>query len=506
MHPNAIVRILRGCSRVVLLLASAYYLAVVIVLAVLRIPYKFELERVEGSIVDQIARVLHGLPIFVEPSLEQIAYLYTPLYYYVSALASSILGLGFTAPRLITFASTLGCLGLSYLLVFRETKSRVCAFVSVGLFSATFRIGGAWFDLARVDMLYVFLAFLGLFLTRVTRRPWGQAWAGVAFFLAFFTKQPAAFIAVAAAIYPASYLRGWARISMLSTFCVLAIASTWLMDQLTGGWYWYYVVHLGSLHEMREGVLFQFWTRDLMGTMSIPCLLSCVVFWPRGTPEEKERAAFFGLWFLGACAASWSARLHTGGYINTVIPAYLAVCVAGTLGLHRMSRYYFDGHDNLSVPSIRGHAVSVAVIGLLMAHFVASYYNPLTQLPSRDDERGGEKLLRVIQSFPGEVYLADHGFLHTMAGKGTYAQGLTVWDILRADGDIQQGRLATEIREALALRRFDAIILDDEQWFEELDLDRHYRLAGRVFAPEEAHVFYPVTGGHTRPDYLFVPR
>ena len=71
-------------------------------LAALRVTYPFELEWQEGGMLDHVLRVLAGQPLYVEPSLEFIAFPYTPLYFHVSALACKVLGVGLPALRVVS--------------------------------------------------------------------------------------------------------------------------------------------------------------------------------------------------------------------------------------------------------------------------------------------------------------------------------------------------------------------------------------------------------------------
>ena len=69
-------------------MAAAAYMLLYAGLAVFRVPYPFELEWLEGSVVDVVHRLLLGQKIYVEPSVEFASHAYTPLYFYVSAAAS----------------------------------------------------------------------------------------------------------------------------------------------------------------------------------------------------------------------------------------------------------------------------------------------------------------------------------------------------------------------------------------------------------------------------------
>ena len=58
-----------------------------IIIALIRIRYPFELEWIEGALVDHVNWLLTGHKLYVQPSLDFVPYFYTPLYFY--ALSSS---------------------------------------------------------------------------------------------------------------------------------------------------------------------------------------------------------------------------------------------------------------------------------------------------------------------------------------------------------------------------------------------------------------------------------
>src|SRR5262249_43811627 len=153
--------------RIATVMAAAYmmmYLAV----AILRFRYPFELEWLEGATRDHVRRVLTGAPLYARPSLDFVAFTYPPLYYYLAPLGLRMGVSGFVAMRVVSIAASAGSLVLIYMLVRAESGHRI-AFVSAGLFAATYALSGAWLDLGRVDSLYLCLALAtGVVLVRAS--------------------------------------------------------------------------------------------------------------------------------------------------------------------------------------------------------------------------------------------------------------------------------------------------------------------------------------------------
>ncbi len=148
------------------LLGAVIYVVMFIAVALLRIGYPYELDWMEGMGVDHVQRILDGKSLYVPPSIDFVPSIYTPLYYYTAALPAAILGNGPVPLRLVTIAATLGCLALIFSFVRRETGSRYAAMIAAGLFAGTYYLCESRFDVARVDMLFVFFLLCAVWLLR----------------------------------------------------------------------------------------------------------------------------------------------------------------------------------------------------------------------------------------------------------------------------------------------------------------------------------------------------
>src|SRR5690606_7908479 len=79
----------------VVVLLAAWPIVAFVGIAASRIGYPFDLEWMESGVIDHVRVVLSGEPLYREPSLEFTPYIYTPGYYYASALVSSVAGVGY---------------------------------------------------------------------------------------------------------------------------------------------------------------------------------------------------------------------------------------------------------------------------------------------------------------------------------------------------------------------------------------------------------------------------
>jgi len=166
-----------------------YYFVIVIYITFCRIRYPFSLEFVEGDTLIQVYRILQGKLLYAQPSFQYIAMNYPPLYFYVSSFFARLIGFGFFPLRLVSFVSSLGCISVIYLICRKEGTGILPALIASGFFASTYKLGGAWFDIARVDMLAVFLVLLAVYLTRIQSLA-AYIIAGIVFGLSCLTNKP----------------------------------------------------------------------------------------------------------------------------------------------------------------------------------------------------------------------------------------------------------------------------------------------------------------------------
>lgn len=258
-----------------LLSVAILYVAVYLFVAVSRIRYPFVLEWIEGGMLSEVKRILAGEKLYVKPSLNFITFIYAPLYFYVSAFAAKILGEGFMPLRFVSLLSSFGCFSVIYFFVRRETGSAFPAVLSSCLFSATFLIGGSWFDIAKSDSLFMLLLLISLYFIRFGTSAKSYILAGVFISLSFLTKQTALVIFLPLALYCVYHNRRYAFL-FIGTTAILIGGSTLLLNYIHDGWYYYYVFALPGqrpdpfLKEMYLG----FWFEDLMTPLPIACVMA----------------------------------------------------------------------------------------------------------------------------------------------------------------------------------------------------------------------------------------
>lgn len=466
-------------------------LARLAVIVLQRVAYPFELEWMEGSMVDHVGRVLRGEPIYVAPSLAFAPYLYTPLFYYVSAGVALVTGLSPFPLRLVSVTASLVCFGLLYVLARRETGSRAAGVLAAGLFAATYRLGGAWFDLARVDMLFLALLLGAATLIRSRDAAGALVGAGVLIVLAFLTKQVA--LVMAAPLVGWVLVRDWRRGMLLAaTVAAGTIGSVLILDVVHDGWFRFYTFTVPGGHATEWPFLRRFWTDDLwrlVWPMSTVALGTSLAAANRLRRDRSWDRLFLPAALAGTIVGSWMGRLHSGGFENVVIPAYATLSLAFAVGLTRLVR-----------TSARPLITGALAASLLLVQFRLLHYDARPLVPTVDDVRAGFVLIDELRGVEGDVWLFDHGYLPSLAGRPVQAPSAALWDILRADTGVVGERLRHEIDLALESGRFHVIIIDSFREFP-ADLWSRYWEDAPVFA--HADHFWPVTGFRKRPEFVF---
>jgi len=501
-------RLIQGLKLLLGLLALAFLLLYVRT-ACSRIGYPFDLEWLEGAAASNTLRLINGLPIYVKPTLDYVPEVYTPLYFYISALPMKLMGPGFLPLRLVSFIFSLGVMALLFAIARRETGEKLAGLLAAGFFAASFGVSGAWFDLARVDSAFLFFLLLGVWLVRYGRSVEAAVAAGLVAALAFFTKQTALGLFIPLLVW--TFFTWKKRALWFATVSLLLIGGGFLaFDAMTLGWFRYYTVTLPAMDGIREEMLFRFWWADLLFTLPVAVLAAGVWFGITlsGRAGRPARDAWF--FFLaggGMVGLSWLARIHKGGYLNVLMPAYAFLALMVPLGLHAADRALRHRGDG------RRCGVQLLLVLALIAQFGFLTFHPEVGLlplerwvPSEADRAAGEAVVELIAGFDGPVFTPFHCFLPVSAGKRYCGSRGAMMPILYGREDQRQEAFIEEAILALRRRKYDAIILDKKR-FRHLQeaIELYYQVEpGRLIGRED--LFRTVTGMRTQPRFLYRPR
>src|SRR5882724_1886558 len=89
-------------------------IAVLCVVVANHLRFPLNLEAMETTVLEHVARAMSGQPIYVEPTAQFAPLAYNPLYYYLCAFFAQFLGLSLTTLREVTLLGTAGCAVMLY--------------------------------------------------------------------------------------------------------------------------------------------------------------------------------------------------------------------------------------------------------------------------------------------------------------------------------------------------------------------------------------------------------
>jgi 4-amino-4-deoxy-L-arabinose transferase-like glycosyltransferase len=472
---------------------GAGFVALFMITALLRIRQRVELEWMEGAMVDVALRVLDGKKLYVAPTIEYVPFIYPPLYFYVSAAACALLGRGLFALRLVSLLGALGCIAFVFRFVQRETRDRSAATVAAGLYAATFAAGGAWFDLARIDSLFLCLLLAALYALRFAPERSGQIGGGVLLALSFATKQ----LALPIALPMLGLALWWRRYAFAASALLVGAALLGALDWAHDGWYTYYAIAVPSRHTLsfeRAGELLQ---ADLVRVLPVAGAFAlgvlCLDAGRRALSAPRARA-FYACLLASMLAGSALARIHLGGAVNALHPAYAAIAISFGLALAALWRM------DLGAPWARA-SVALASVAML-AQFCLLAYDPRAFIPSTRDDDAGARMLARVRSVSGEVLVPFHGYVSSAAGKPAYAHEMAIHDLYRSGIAWQRWKQVDDaLDRAIRGAQLGAVLVDDAGWHA-ASLRAAYRCEplGADELPS-----WPLSGLRTRPTALCLP-
>lgn len=475
---------------VALAVGASLFVAVYVVVALLRLPHPFELEWLEGGSLAQVQRILDGQPVYARPTLDYVAFPYPPLFYYAAAALSAVTGPGFVPLRVVSFASSLGCLAVLFVMVRRETGRTLPGLLAAGLFAATYRAAGSWLDVGRVDSLYLFLVLLAAHVARFGRTALSQAGAGALLALAFFTKQVAVLPALGLCAHHLLWRRRHAP-ALMGAFVMGTVALTLATDWTTAGWFTW---HVFRPHGLLSHRFVTFWARDLVPVVPLACAAAALYALTRGAAPEARR---FHLTFAAAMVATGLvSRMIIGAWLNALLPAYAGLALLFGLAFQQAREQLPAAGDP------RRAGLEAALLAAAALQLVMLAGNPWASVPTTADREAGDRLLARISGVGGHVLVPSHPYLAARATGRGHAHAMAVGDLFYFGRGPILLELERDMREALCRRRFSAVVTNGT-WRYEAELERHYDARP---LDELGQAFWPVTGARTRPARLYLPR
>ena len=388
--------------------------------AISRAAYPFQIEWIEASLYLNVMRILQGKPIYGPPSVEFVPALYTPFYYYASSLFALVTENIMFSMRIVSIIATVIMAISIYGICHRLGWNFLENFIAVGVFFASYKVAGFYYDLGRVDNLALSLSALSswLALRQKNRLSYGIL-IGFILGLAFFTKQHALLSAGFLLIY-LGIRKEWKTAFGLAGALIVLIAGYYFVSYLTTGfWTFFYTVTVPGSSPILKRMLLVF-LRDILIPTYWPLLLiilaSIVILFVR-----RDWRLYSGQIIAMACVMTPLAIFGVGtyikiwGYINGFGGVAAAIGIITAFCVHQLLK---SSSSFLKTPVLKYSSFGLIFL-LIVWQFWMLRYNPRSQIPREQDAQAGFQLLQEIKQLPQPVFIPTAAYMLDLVGLPT---------------------------------------------------------------------------------------
>jgi hypothetical protein len=473
----------------------------------------------EGAMLLHALRLREGLALYAPPSLGFTSFAYPPLQPALVAALSVPLGLGYATGRGLSIAAYLVALSCGWGFLRETGTPRALALGGLAVSAAAFAPCGAWYDLVRIDSVWLGLTAGALWAAWRGRRSTRAAvLAAVLLAAALFAKQTALpFLGIALLLLFLAHPRR----GLLAGAIALTVAggTGLLLQRATGGWFWTYAFGLQQRHD------FDWWLGYVLAPLRTALLLGPALVlvptalvramandaasgWRRLDPAVASAIAIFG----AAMVATIRGAGPPWGYANTFVPAAFFGGVLLALAAGRVASQ--GPRAAVLAPLLLALSVAGAPGGLVWLAdrlwpgaglALATGYDPRAFVPDATDRQRGDALVARLRATPGAVFVPFHPFYAWRAGKAPSLHAMNLADINAIPG------LGTprDVVEAIRARAFALVVLDVEAEgapAESEAMGQFPRLAGNYEIVERIEGPRVFSGAPVRPRLVLVPR
>ena len=449
-----------------------------IFVVVQRIGLPFDLEWGEGAGINQIYRILSDEQLYSEPTLEFTALVYTPFYYWLASIMGRISKGVVLAARILSLLASLGTFGIIAWVITKKTGQYLIGWLASALYIACFALSDGFYDLVRVDSLYVFILLLSFTILRFRTKTSGLVVAGLSIALGFFTKQSTLIVFIPLVVY--LLVHDWKSTWPILPAIILGIfIPFYLLNVSSGGWFNYYILRLPQEHGYSFFSAINFWTGDLLGPMGIAVgfgMFYCLEqIFGKSTDQKdetqteitdtgkstvSEKAGPDGLFSIlfaaGAIGTAWITRSSNGGGANNVMPAYAAVALLFGLGLDKAIRL-------ISTRGINKQIYSFFIASVVAVQFIGLLYNPFKFIPTDGEIIANEMLVEQIREIDDPPWIPYRSQLSLLAGKTAQVHAVNLFELtgyFRGEVLPEGKALVEEIRANLCSQSYGMVMLD----------------------------------------------
>ena len=441
-----------------LLISAGFSVFVVVFVILSRFYYPYSVERMEGASLLQVIRILRGQALYTQPSLDYIPLIYPPIYFYLSALAARFLGLSFAPLRMISTLAFAGSLVFIFLIVESTTKDKYSAFIGAGFFAATYPLSGIWFDVGRVDTLFVFFC-VGAIWFSSRNDPLALVLSSLFWILTVFTKQTGLIALIPSYIY-LLFLSFRKNIIRLGLTLLGGLMAYLICFSVWGNWFPYFMFYLPTFHQSKTNFAeISISLAQLMLPLTLATLISLAPFLlDKNLWSKREPVIYYGFMTCVLFGLSLLGRLNLGGYTNVYMPAHVMIAAMLGIGL------YWWNNRLQSIDPQRSSLLKSVLYLLCTFQFLSLSYDPRSVIPNDIQAESWLRLEKFFERSEGTVLVPEFNYLAAFANKPSYINQVAFDEVVGEYGKaepVQSILLENEITHALQERQFGLLLLQD---------------------------------------------
>jgi hypothetical protein len=407
-----------------LFLVALSFTLLYLYVGVARVRYPYSLDLIEDNLVMQAWRVAQNQPTFVPPNAEYVPQVYMPLYTWLGGLIFKVTGPGFTPLRFFSFLCTLATAVLLYWIAQRESRNRLLGFAVAGLFLAGYRLSGGWYELARVENLFVLVSLAGVATAVYSHHTtWGLVATGVLMGLSLLTKQNGMLFAAGTAVYLLINVR-WRIWLYIVPFALVGLLPIWLTNIASDGWFAIYVFGIAYASPIETVRIVETLRREIFGAMLLLTLSLLLVvlgsLWRRGPLGFVRHLLTDKPWpmvILAAVFVTIAGRATIGGARQNYIIGYAFLCLAPALLTAEIVQWRAQWQRRAQPVLIIGLLLQFILAWSPQVHKALNIFNSTEFIPTAAMKTAGDSLIAHIAAIDGPVFVMMHPPYALMAGK-----------------------------------------------------------------------------------------
>lgn len=420
--------------KLLLFLVSLGFIAFYLYVGISRVTYPYSLDLIEDDLVMQSWRVMQNELAYVAPNADYVPQVYMPLYAWIGGLIFKITGVGFGPLRFFSFLMTLLTAGVIYFVANKESQNKLIAFACASLFLAGYRIVGGWYELARVENLFVLLSLAGVVAAIYYHQSAkGLIAAGVLLGLSLLTKQNGLIFIAGTGIYLLFNVR--TRIWLYAVAVILSgVVPMWLTNIITDGWFYTYVFGIAYASPIDPIRAVQTFQREIFGAMLVLTLAGLIVVFSHlrrqgGQPFVRELLSTHAwpVFIIAAVLVTVATRASVGGARQNYIMGYAFLCLTPALLIAEIT-HWRDGWRRWDQLALLGAIlVQFFLISSPQVHGYLQIGNSTIFVPTPAMRESGDRLIERIAEVDGPVFVMMHPPYALMAGKEPSVHIQSLW-------------------------------------------------------------------------------